>query len=114
MAAWGRGECEVETMPHSCPNGVWRTCPHPAWTWYDDYYRRKPEPKLRPWTPEEAVGRVVRYKGGGAVALVFSCNDTVARVAGFSWRLSELLVTHEAMTRHEDGSVTWGPCGVEE
>ena len=36
----------------------------------DDKYRRKPDQKLRPWTPQEAIGKVVVEKGGVIASMI--------------------------------------------
>ncbi len=83
-------------------------------------YRIKPEPKLRPWKPEEVpVGALFRseYWGKGSAALILGVSadkeqinyisvDGVTRAG-----LNSLLEYCEYST---DNGKTWKPCGVEE
>lgn len=85
---------------------------------YPEVYRVKPEPKLRPWKPEEVpVGVQVKYKhkpqrylisaehGDGFVILGLY-PDSLGKVT-----IGTLMKDYDYST---DGGKTWQPCGVME
>jgi hypothetical protein len=84
---------------------------------YLDHYRIKPEPKYRPWTPEEVVKQLrkcVTYKKTGAVCVIMYVGDDLvqlkardaSRISDYSeWSYSWL---HDHFVT-EDGK----PCGTE-
>lgn len=70
-------------------------------------YRRKPESNLRPWKPEESVGKIIKHKVTGAVTVVtYHRDDRIC--LGYSTEFFPL----EKLEEFEqlDGK----PCGVEE
>lgn len=77
-------------------------------------FRIKPEPKLRPWRPEEVpVG--AQYRGDGwnlsERRLISQVYNNNVEVGNSTFTLNELL----AMGKHSlDNGKTWHPCGVEE
>jgi len=81
------------------------------------YYRIKPEPKLRPWKPDEVpVGAVVRWKSNPQKrGLLTGCDEDYVYVAfNYALHRAELagaLVSYEHST---DNGATWLPCGVME
>lgn len=83
----------------------WGDCVEPGWSHYY-FYRIKPEPELRNWTPEEALGKKVRAKTTpGSVSLVIMVNaDNVFISTGWV-SYTGLRKTYEQI----DGS----PCGVQ-
>ena len=80
-------------------------------------YRIKPEPKLRPWRPEEVpVGAIV--KSDVAAYLIIAVNFEKAAIAMMSntmdvvrWYATDSIDGNHYST---DGGKTWKPCGVEE
>lgn len=98
-------------------NSDWE-CSTPAWNWNVCDYRIKPEPKLRPWKPEEVpVGALVRRKCYRfAHNLIISRDDGgafgfIEDNTGLKWIDKGLHGDFEFST---DGGKTWKPCGVEE
>lgn len=83
-----------------------------------EMYAIKPEPKLRPWRPEEVpVGALIRDRKNddcfrtiiSAVTIneeIKHANDTEA-----AWTPTEEL---EEWLHSTDGGKTWQPCGVQE
>ncbi len=70
-------------------------------------YRPAPEPKLRPWKPEEGVGKVVRSKKVASVFwLVAGFANAEFKLGIFSFSPELLLEQFEQL----DGK----PCGVDE
>ena len=80
---------------------------------YGYKYRIKPEPKLRPWKPEEVpVGAVFRYFGESHTYLIGSQNGHSVSLCGRGGQaISEMPTKGEHST---DNGKTWKPCGVEE
>ncbi len=70
-----------------------------------DHYRLKPQPKYRPWKPEEAVGKVVRHKIGRDIHVVVSGYPNCIGVEDFA-PMSEVAIFETF--QQLDGS----PCGV--
>lgn len=81
----------------------WVQC-DPAWH-QNAHYRIKPTPKLRPWKPEEAIGKVVRNKKDRELTLIWRAVPKECSAYG-PIPYSELLSDFEQL----DGS----PCGVME
>lgn len=104
-AAWdGRLQKKVKTYPEV----VWADAPNPPAHDHDaDYYRIRPERKLRPWKPEEALGKHVRHIKTDNLGIIGSCSTNTCAIASFG-----LHTYQEIMMRFTqlDGS----PCGVEE
>lgn len=84
-------------------------------------YRIKPEPKLRPWKPEEVpVGSLIRRKHCWPARWVIVCGTA----SGLGWfgmdgkfifkNFDSLLSEFENYEHSTDGGKTWKPCGVEE
>jgi hypothetical protein len=91
-------------------------------------YRIKPEPKLRPWKPEEVpVGAILRDNGRefeilgvcekfSAIkcpAVILSVIDGVCFPRGHYF-LKDLVTSITKPQHSTDGGKTWKPCGVEE
>ena len=81
------------------------------------FYRIKPTPTLRPWTPAEVpVGAITRLKGDphkgckGLIVSVYFCSSEV-QTANRTNTLKEMLLDYEHST---DNGLTWHPCGVKE
>lgn len=76
-------------------------------------YRRRPEPKLRPWKPEEVpVGAIVRRHGSVAKMLIVGHGmGKVYYSQEGECCIDTLFVEFQHST---DGGKTWKPCGVEE
>ena len=86
-----------------------------------DCYRIKPEPRLRPWKPEEVpVGALINMVGVWLSASIILCADEAGiAVSGFGctprFSFEELTKTDRRTFTHSlDGGKTWLPCGVEE
>ena len=69
MTAYLQG-AKIECLLVDHPKDVWDRIDKPIWNWDAFDYRVKPEPKLRPWKPEEAIGKVVRNKINGDLTIV--------------------------------------------
>jgi hypothetical protein len=86
----------------------------PAWSWNNDldYYRVKPEPKLRPWTPVEAAAHLDRGIGHSdfsQVAVIKAvCSEGVDLVVDGKLYHRSLRSLAEKARRVADGQ----PCGV--
>ena len=71
MIAVGEGRVTADQMQYRRRSMTdWRQptsdCTRLMWNWADNDYRRKPEPRYRPWTQEECpVGAVVRHQRTG-------------------------------------------------
>jgi hypothetical protein len=77
-------------------------------------YRIKPEPKLRPWKPEEVpVGGVIRRKSDGSRMLIISVFPSGVHVGN-----SATPVGFDSLLKNFEWLVGFGvgyqPCGVEE
>ena len=75
-------------------------------------YRAKPAPKLRPWTGEEGVGKVVRWKDTKNVYLIVAFWGGHFRLAVHGYHDDIASYTPEGLLKNceeLDGS----PCGVE-
>ncbi len=79
----------------------------------DNYtYRIKPEPKFRPWKPEEVpVGALLRVRGGNGIyqALI------VARSADYVYYAQGKNACYASLHNYEyshDHGLSWHPCGV--
>ena len=109
-------------MEYDAGQGVWADFSHrDCISLHESFesYRRKPEPKLRPWKPEEFVMDCVlsvktephnyRYKpccvNETSVFFINGCGK-ISEVA-----FRDLLNNYEHSV---DGGKTWKPCGVEE
>lgn len=85
-------------------------------------YRIKPEPKLRPWKPEEVpVGALLKYLDVVAVlsfknelgfGFVSYSTTTKGNADARCWTYGR--VYEEFISHSTDGGKTWKPCGVEE
>ena len=121
VAEWLRdGKLQARSSIHS---EYWEDCVGDIHSGHlFDCYRRKPEPRLRPFKPEEVpVGALVRFKtrgqdenramicavSGGCITLGFRgvCDLPVQK--NFAGALADLDLSI-------DGGKTWKPCGVEE
>ena len=78
-----------------------------------EFYRIKPEPKLRPWKPEEGVGKIVRVKAPNTITTVLGYEPVGRRfVLAADSQLVRRLTGDELIEQctQLDGK----PCGVEE
>lgn len=99
--------------------GVWVNTEIPLWDWNNYDYQIKPEPKLRPWNPEEVpVGAICDGQwilGKKRPSLIVSVEGTCFCYCG---RDKIYTVTFEAALRDFtyslDQGKTWLPCGVME
>lgn len=77
-----------------------------------DEYRIAPEPKLRPWKPEE-VPAVALYMHGSLIRTVSYKDANSGELY-----LHDILVNPESLLKEwkhsTDGGRTWAPCGVME
>ena len=82
----------------------------PRWSLSNTYYRIKPEPKLRPWTPAEAIGKVVRLKlaNDPTMYLITKAGSDRAQVGIALWSYEDII--ENCVEVKPDG--TTGPCGV--
>jgi len=86
-------------------------------------YRIAPEPKLKPWKPEEfPVGALLRVKNGtdlvssilakSSIAITYCAGNTGIRHLSANDSSYEKLVSN--LEHSTDGGKTWLPCGVME
>lgn len=97
---------------------------HHLWTL--DNWRIKPEPKLRPWKPEEVpVGALCKRKldQSGEISVIIGVTQQKVifhgRPPAGSEYISDLLTYHgghngDMVLHSRDNGKTWHPCGVEE
>lgn len=110
----------------------WRMSPKKGWESYvenlsfengPNCYRIKPEPKYRPWKPEEVpVGALIKFKewlGGRSVILTCSSDSgdttclTMFHPSTEGQRFKKSLIDTLADCEHSlDHGKTWLPCGV--
>ena len=112
---------EGKTIQASITNGCWDDIEQANWgSSINDHvrYRIKPEPKLRPWKPEEVpVGAIIRQKVNpeNRVLITAVVNGRIrAGLVGIEicdWGNDWSLANCEHST---DGGKTWKICGVEE
>lgn len=96
---------EIHFSPKKAEYAVWLSIKDPGWDWDRMFYRVKPEPKLRPWKPEEVpLGAWMRGidSDNQRWMLTNSMNED---------RRREWLLHNQHST---DQGKTWLPCGVEE
>mgnify|MGYP003553534047 FL=1 len=99
--------------------GSWHVNKTYRWNWECCDYRIAPEPKLRPWKPEEVpVGALIKYERTVAVlsyrtksvfGFVIYLDNGV--VDGRGWGYSEV---YDLISHSIDGGKTWLPCGIME
>jgi len=105
MEAYERGE-QIECR--SLMGDVWSLLPTPLWDWQGCDYRVKPEPKLRPWKPEEVpLGAVVRDKKDGAKGLIVAVSEEAIEIGQDGYYDFDELLKYYVLDDHS-------PCGVEE
>jgi hypothetical protein len=79
----------------------------------DSEYRIKPEPKLRPWKPEEVpVGGVIRRKSDGSRMLIINVFQSGVHVGN-----STTPVGFDSLLKNFERFVGFGecqPCGIQE
>ncbi len=103
----------------------WITCPRDSllWNWTDGTYRIKPEPKLRPWKPEDIkIGSLLRnvpphegndYLAHRMIIGVFGAWVTFAGMGVVEQQTTQFLFNNNCQCS-SDGGLTWRMCGVEE
>lgn len=109
-------EIESRSKTTRCYDSSWWVPdPAPSWSFRDRDYRVKPQPKLRPWKPEEVpVGAQIRNNMKTWVALIIGRNSTSVVTPVFN-SYPDCGSFEEALKKYEhstDGGVTWKPCGV--
>lgn len=106
VAAFWEGR--LQKIAKTKPEVEWIDAPNPpAHDHEPDYYRIRPERKLRPWKPEEAIGKHVQHKNGRGLAIVHTVDHSGCSAGSFgNYSYTELLDLFTQL----DGS----PCGVEE
>jgi len=102
---------EVQAKP-----GVWVTiCSVPDFCDALDYYRIRPEPKLRPWKIGEVpVGAVVRTKDTGSIWLLAGVNNHGLVYVASDEDLRNLHFMLENYVWRYPHETEWKPCGVVE
>lgn len=115
VAAWWDGN--LETLDIS--TGKWNAAHACVWASESpSRYRIRPQPKLRPWKPEEVpVGALVTYKSYEPS----TCRGIIMHVNGSKvWTTFDTEVDKDLdfmlskYVHSLDGGKTWKPCGVEE
>jgi hypothetical protein len=104
---------EGKKIQYRTSTGEWLDVGSPSFEYAVEKYRIKPERELRPWTPEEGIGKVVRNKVTKNLYLIVAHHAAAGRFVtvaaggeGFYTNTPEELL-HFA--EQPDGS----PCGVE-
>lgn len=95
--------------------GEWEAIEDPCFTSGSDYYRIKPEPKLRPWKPTEIpMGGILRIKGASAHHLIVYFDTECGQIgAGRAFQAGIQFAFDECEWSSDNGK-TWQPCGGEE
>ncbi len=93
----------------------------PSWDWNNYDYRIKPDPKLRPWKPEEVpVGALMKTKlgHGGRYMIVGLWELTLKNLIQLGPPSAESGMSAETAMNNwlhsTDHGKTWLPCGVVE
>lgn len=101
-----KGHFELSWFTHDSPN------------FDSDYnYRIKPEPKLRPWKPDEVpVGALIRIKNSNWLTIISGRNKHEISTPTLSGpnECHSLDYALRHLEHSTDGGKTWLPCGVEE
>lgn len=109
--------CEVGYGMLTIPTD-WVPANTPIWDFRHYAYRVAPEPKLRPWKPEEVpVGALVALKHDErrfGKSLITHCNGIMVWTGFKPMSPVTLESLLEEMVYSTDGGKTWKPCGVEE
>lgn len=119
IKAFGEGKT-IQLNYNTLENPDWQDTNLPNFNFFPNFfpnsYRIKPEPKLRPWKPEEVpVGCLLLFKHTPPTVLL-SCDDGCVTYA-VSKRLEKytLLDLFRLDVKYStNGGKTWYPCGVEE
>lgn len=115
IAAWGNGKTiQSKATLGSGWNDVEGSL---CFNMPSSYYRIKPEPKLRPWRPEEVpIGAMFKLNGSGTIVSLLSLDGNrlwFLENGVPTWNLLEDGVFY-SMAHSIDSGKTWLPCGVEE
>lgn len=110
VEAWWDG-----TLEQFCVDGEWRPAIIVPSSLSDPAsYRIRPQPKLRPWKPEEVpVGAQLRARLSRARSLIVGV-DSRQLYCGTPPTFCPLEMAFENFEHSLDGGKTWLPCGVEE
>lgn len=109
---------EGKTIQYYAITTGWIDClpSYEGWMENPEFYRIKPEPKLRPWKESEVpVGVVIRGLGHSYRSMILGVNKSLGSVWFCSdskiveYSLSEMLECYEYST---DGMGDFYPCGV--
>jgi hypothetical protein len=106
----------VIQVKHRTSDVTWVDEISPQWVNHCDY-RKKPDPKLRPWKAEEVpflavIRRKDRTKGSMLFEIITGVSElSIYTVSNGSWSFKSALNCGEHST---DGGKTWLPCGVME
>lgn len=109
---------EGKTIQTNEGYGIWYDLENVSFSYPPSSYRIKPEPKLRPWKPEEVpVGAQIRQKGFNSRVLIFGVDENSGDALIFcsgkiDWATAKYLL--EKDEHSTDNGKTWKPCGVEE
>jgi hypothetical protein len=109
IAAWADGK----VIEYSS-DGEWFKLPQETtWSRTLEFYRIKPEPKLRAWKPDEVpVGALARWKEQTATRFLITACHSQNIYAGFDGLSYD--VVFRKIEHSTDHGKTWKPCGVEE
>jgi len=120
MQAYVNGE-KLEILLPSMGWDEWRAVGEPHWDWQNIDYRIKPEPKLRPWNPEEVpVGALMKTKSGngGRYMIVGLWDFRMKNLIQLGPPSAESGMSAETAMNNwlysTDQGKTWLPCGVTE
>lgn len=112
MATYEPGQVWEVKGRHSV---YWVTChEEPWWDWHVNDYRRKPEPKLRPWRTEEVpVGAL--HNWCGFVSVILAAHDNkmffLNRNGEVTYNYLDVGAVNGGKFSIDNGK-TWHPCGV--
>lgn len=112
MATYEEGQV-WQHRTKSCEN--WYTLTEePKWSWDVSEYRRKPEPKLRPWRTEEVpVGAL--HNWCGFVSVILAAHNNKMFFINQRGEVTYNFLDSGAVNAGKfsiDGGKTWHPCGV--
>lgn len=113
MQAFADGK-KVECKPHYARS--WHVNVEYNWDWEGCDYRIAPEPKLRPWKPEEVpVGALVKTKDTGSRWVLAGINyGGLVLITGDKNNFRDTKYLFDHYTHSTDHGKTWQPCGAME
>ncbi len=117
MQAFVNGS-EIEYRPKR-PGSEWVKCINPIWSWNEDIYRIKSEPKYRAWrnadeVPTDGLLRHKMQSEGFSRILSCSIDGLVGHIVNGVFVRESLQSLFEDRIISLDEGLTWLPCGIKE